>query len=41
MQKSYFLNRLWCLSNGMDKFEQKGMKKIRPIENRWYDWLIN
>ena len=25
----------------MDKFEQKEMKKIRPFENTWYDWLIN
>ena len=25
----------------MDKFEQKEMKKIRPITNTWYDWLIN
>ena len=25
----------------MDKFEQKEMKKTRPIENTWYDWLIN
>ena len=25
----------------MDKFEQKVMKKIRPIENTWCDWLIN
>ena len=25
----------------MDKFEEKGMKKIRPIKNTWYDWLIN
>ena len=25
----------------MDKFEQKEMKKIRPIKNTWYDWLIN
>ena len=24
----------------MDKFEQKEIKKIRPIENTWYDWLI-
>ena len=24
----------------MDKFEQKEMKKIRPIKNTWYDWLI-
>ena len=25
----------------MDKFEQKEMKKIRPIKNTCYDWLIN
>ena len=25
----------------MDKFEQKEMKKIRPIKNTWYDWLID
>ena len=25
----------------MDKFEQKEVKKIRPINNTWYDWLVN
>ena len=25
----------------MDRFEKKEMKKIRPIKNSWYDWLIN
>ena len=25
----------------MDKFEQKEMKKVRPIKNTWYDSLIN
>ena len=25
----------------MYKFEQNEMKKIRPIKNTWYDWLIN
>ena len=25
----------------MDKFQQKVMKKIRPIKKTWYDWLIN
>ena len=25
----------------MNKFEQKEMKKIRPIKNTCYDWLIN
>ena len=27
--------------NVMDKFEQKEMKKIMPIRNTCYDWLIN
>ena len=25
----------------MDKFEEKEMKEIRPIENTWSDCLIN
>ena len=25
----------------MDKFEQKEMKKIRPIPNNWHNWLFN
>ena len=25
----------------MDKFQQKEMKKIRPIKNTLYDWLID
>ena len=25
----------------MDNLEQREMKKIRPIKNTWYDWLIN
>ena len=25
----------------MNKIEQKEMKKIGPIKNTWYDWLIN
>ena len=25
----------------MDKFEQKEIKKVRPIKNSWYDWLTN
>ena len=27
--------------DGIDKFKQKEMKKIRPIKNNWYDWLFN
>ena len=25
----------------MDRFEEEEMKKIRPIKNTRYDWLIN
>ena len=25
----------------MGNFEEKEMKKIRPIKNTWYNWLIN
>ena len=25
----------------MNKFKEKEMKKKRPINNTWYDWLIN
>ena len=25
----------------MDRFEQKEMKKKRPIKNSWYDWLTD
>ena len=27
--------------DSVDMFEQKEMKKTRPIKNTWYDWLIN
>ena len=25
----------------MDRFEEEQMKKTRPIEDTWYDWLID
>ena len=25
----------------IDKFEQKEMKKVKPIKNTFYNWLIN
>ena len=25
----------------MDRFEEEAMKKVRPIKNTWYYWLIN
>ena len=28
-------------TDDMDKSEQKGIKKISPIQNTWYDWLLN
>ena len=27
--------------DNIDKSEEKEMKKIRPVKNTWYDWLIN
>ena len=27
--------------DNVDKFEQKEMKRIRPIKNTWCDWLIS
>ena len=26
--------------DALDNFEQKEIKKIRPIKNTWYDWLV-
>ena len=36
-----FFKPIIVSTDDMDKFEQKEMKKIRPIKNNWYDWLIN
>ena len=36
-----FLKLIILAIDDMDKFEQKKMKKKRPIKNTWYDWLIN
>ena len=36
-----FFKPIMVSIDDMDKFEQKEMKKIRPIKNTWYDWLIN
>ena len=36
-----FLRSIIVSIDDMDRFERKGMKKIRPIKNTWYDWLIN
>ena len=36
-----FLRPIIVSIDDMDRFERKGMKKIRPIKNTWYDWLIN
>ena len=36
-----FFKPIITFTDEMDKFEQKEMKKIRPIKNTWYDWLID
>ena len=36
-----FFKPIMVSIDDMDKFEQNEMKKIRPIKNTWYDWLIN
>ena len=36
-----FFKPIIVSTDDMDKFEQKEMKKKRPIKNTWYDWLIN
>ena len=25
----------------MDRLEDEEIKKLRPVKNTWYDWLIN
>ena len=25
----------------MDRFEGEEIKKVRPVNNNWYDWLID
>ena len=36
-----FLKPIIVFIDDMDRFERKEMKKIRPVKNIWYDWLIN
>ena len=36
-----FLKTIMVSIDDMDKFEQKELKKIRPIKNTCYDWLID
>ena len=36
-----FFKPIITFTDEMDKFKQKEMKKIRPIKNTWYDWLID
>ena len=39
--KELFFKLIIVSIDDMDKFEEKEMKKIRSVENTWYDWLIN
>ena len=36
-----FFKSIMVSVDDLDKFEQKVMKKIRPIKNTWYHWLVN
>ena len=36
-----FLKPIIVSKDDMDRFGKNEMKKIRPIKNTWYDWLIN
>ena len=39
--ENLFFKPIIVFIDDMDKFEEKEMKKIRPVKNTWYDWLIN
>ena len=36
-----FFKLITASIDDIDKLEQKEIKKIRPVRNNWYDWLIN
>ena len=35
-----FFKPIMVSTDDMDELKQKEIKKIRPIKNTWYDWLI-
>ena len=39
--KELFFKPITLSIDDMDNFEEKELKKIRPIKNSWCDWLIN
>ena len=39
-KEELFFKLITVSVDDMDKFEQKEIKKIKPIRNTWYDWLI-
>ena len=39
--KELFFKPITLSIDDMSNFEEKELKKIRPIKNSWYDWLIN
>ena len=40
MQELFFKPIMVSIDD-VDKFEEKTMKKMRPVKHTWYDWLIN
>ena len=41
MRNKQFFKPIIVSIDDMDRFEKKKMKKIRPVKNTWFDWLIN
>ena len=39
--KKLFFKPIIVSIDDMDRFERKEMKKIRPIKNTWFYWLVN
>ena len=36
-----FIKPIFVSINDMDRFEKEEMKKVSPVKNTWYDWLVN
>ena len=41
MLNKQFFELIIVSIDDMNRFGKKEMKKIRPVKNTWFDWLIN
>ena len=41
MLNKQFFKLIIVSIDDMNRFGKKEMKKIRPVKNTWFDWLIN